>query len=82
MSLLKRILREKRLVIMSVVVVLVVDAGLFALGVYPRTVRMASARQRTAAAAQALVGRTGATPGRANRYGWKDPGRRGASNVL
>ena len=55
MILLRRILVEKRLAITSVGVVLVVDVGLFALGVYPWTARVASARQRTAAASQALA---------------------------
>ena len=55
MSLLRRILVEKRLAITTVVALLVVDVGLFTAGVYPTTVRVASARQRTTAAAQALA---------------------------
>ena len=55
MSLLTRILTEKRLVVTLVALALLLGVALYTLGVYPQTVRLREARQRQSAAAQALI---------------------------
>ncbi len=49
-----RVLAEKRVAVTAVAIVLAVDAGLWALAVYPWTVKLANAGHRAAAAAAAL----------------------------
>ena len=55
MTLLRRVLLEKRLAITAVLVALILDVGLYALAVLPWSVALSNAKQRAAAAHAALT---------------------------
>lgn len=55
MTLIGRIVAEKRMAITVVLVTVVASVGLYVLAVYPLTIRTAQARQRQAASVQALA---------------------------
>ena len=55
MTLMRRIVTEKRLPVTVVAVALAVDLGLYAFAIYPGTIRVANAEQRAETAALALT---------------------------